>query len=105
MLRHTTQPNRGRMALAQIDGVHAMTDVTGSAWRGILLEICRGSAVVCSHRFGEPALPVPWRAKRALPPEHQAATGPPARASAWPETAPNGSANLLTDPQTSGGIW
>jgi hypothetical protein len=43
MLRHTTQLNRVGMALAQIDGVHAMTDVTGFGLAGHLLEICRGS--------------------------------------------------------------
>ena len=43
MLRHTTQLNRVGMALAQIDGVHAMTDVTGFGLAGHLLEICRGA--------------------------------------------------------------
>ncbi|MBP6375271.1 MAG: selenide, water dikinase SelD, partial [Giesbergeria sp.] len=43
MLRHTTQLNRVGIALAQLDGVRAMTDVTGFGLAGHLLEICRGS--------------------------------------------------------------
>ena len=45
MLRRTTQLHRVGEALAHIDGLHAMTDVTGFGLAGHLLEICRGSGL------------------------------------------------------------
>jgi selenide, water dikinase len=45
MLRYTTQLNRVGMALGALDGVHAMTDVTGFGLAGHLLEVCRGSGL------------------------------------------------------------
>ena len=107
MLRHTTQLNRVGMALAQIDGVHAMTDVTGFGLAGHLLEICRGSqlsAQVDLERL--PLIPsaVQW-AREGV------STGASGRNWAaygtdvdWPETAPDWQRTLLTDPQTSGGL-
>ena len=107
MLRHTTQLNRVGVALAQIDGVHAMTDVTGFGLAGHLLEICRGSQL--SAHIDLESLPliasaVAW-AKDGV------ATGASGRNWAaygaevhWPETAPEWQRTLLTDPQTSGGL-
>jgi selenide,water dikinase len=107
MLRHTTQLNRVGVALAQIDGVHAMTDVTGFGLAGHLLEICRGSKL--SAHIDLESLPliasaVAW-AKDGV------ATGASGRNWAaygaevhWPETAPEWQRTLLTDPQTSGGL-
>jgi selenide,water dikinase len=43
MIRHTTQLNRVGIALAAMDDVHAMTDVTGFGLAGHLLEMCRGA--------------------------------------------------------------
>ena len=45
MIETTTQLNRVGPALAQIDGVHAITDVTGFGLLGHLLEMCRGANV------------------------------------------------------------
>lgn len=107
MLATTTQLNSAGPKLAAIEGVHALTDVTGFGLAGHALEIARGSSCVAhihwpqvpllpgvetlaqngcitgaSGRnwasYGEHiALPSPWN------PTHQA---------------------LLTDPQTSGGL-
>ncbi|MCO5112209.1 MAG: selenide, water dikinase SelD, partial [Burkholderiaceae bacterium] len=106
MLRHTTQLNRVGVALAQIDGVHAMTDVTGFGLAGHLLEICRGSqlsAQIVLENLPLIASAVAW-AKEGI------ATGASGRNWAaygaevhWPETAPEWQRTLLTDPQTSGG--
>ena len=43
MISTTTLLNRAGTDLAQLPGVHAMTDVTGFGLLGHLLEICRGS--------------------------------------------------------------
>lgn len=51
MIAVTTQLNRTGTALAKMDGVHAMTDVTGFALLGHLLEICRGSQLAADIEF------------------------------------------------------
>ena len=45
MIGSTTLLNRPGADIAEIDGVHAMTDVTGFGLLGHLAEICRGSGV------------------------------------------------------------
>lgn len=45
MLSVTTQLNQVGSVLCQIDGVHALTDVTGFGLLGHLLEICRGAGL------------------------------------------------------------
>ncbi len=107
MLRHTTQLNRVGMALAQIDGVHAMTDVTGFGLAGHLLEICRGSQLSAQVDLGHLPLiesAVQW-AREGV------ATGASTRNWAaygaevdWPAQSPDWQRTLLTDPQTSGGL-
>ncbi|WP_119966114.1 selenide, water dikinase SelD [Simplicispira lacusdiani] len=107
MLRHTTQLNRVGAALAQIDGVHAMTDVTGFGLAGHLLEICRGSGL--SAQVDLASLPLIASAVRWA--REGVATGASNRNWTaygeevdWPIAAPDWQRTLLTDPQTSGGL-
>jgi selenide,water dikinase len=107
MLHHTTQLNRVGSELGGLDGVHAMTDVTGFGLAGHLLEMCRGSRLAAELDFS--ALPLIESA--AIHARNGIATGASARNWAGygadvtlaPELQPWQQA-LLTDPQTSGGL-
>ena len=107
MLATTTQLNTPGLKLADLPGVHAMTDVTGFGLGGHLLEICRGSQLGASVRFNDLPLieeALSW-AREGI------ATGASGRNwtgygheiscagdfSSWQR-------NLITDPQTSGGL-
>ncbi|HEY2815508.1 MAG TPA: selenide, water dikinase SelD [Casimicrobiaceae bacterium] len=103
----TTQLNTPGIDLGALDGVHAMTDVTGFGLLGHLLEICRasnGAAVIDLHRI--PLLPAATElAKQGY------VTGASGRnfEGYGAEVAIGPSAgelarSLLTDPQTSGGL-
>jgi selenide,water dikinase len=107
MLQSTTQLNRVGMHLAAMNEVHAMTDVTGFALLGHLLEICRGSHLTAELRFSSlPVLPA------ALQLAQQGySTGAAERN--WnsygaeidlPDGFPEWQRKLLCDPQTSGGL-
>src|SRR5271169_303721 len=107
MLQTTTQLNRVGMRLASMPQVHAMTDVTGFALLGHLLEICRGSRLGAEIRFDDmPILPA------ALQLAQQGyATGAAERN--WnsygaevdlPHGFPEWKLKLMCDPQTSGGL-
>lgn len=107
MLRLTTQLNRVGSQLAQLHGVHAMTDVTGFGLAGHLLEICRGSGLAATIGFDRlPLVPLAVDlVKQGI------ATGASTRnwnsygadvmldgeLAQWQQ-------KLLTDPQTSGGL-
>src|SRR5882672_5626233 len=103
----TTQLNLPGMELANLAGVHAMTDVTGFGLLGHLLEMCRGSGLAARITAADlPLLP----GLQALV-QSGIATGASARN--WQSygnevrLAPNLDASfhaLLTDPQTSGGL-
>ena len=56
MIASTTQLNTPGPALACLDGVHAVTDVTGFGLAGHLLEICKASRVAANLDFN--ALPL-----------------------------------------------
>ncbi len=107
MIASATRLNRVGTALAELKGVHAMTDVTGFGLLGHLREICRGSNL--GARIDFESLPV---LAAALPLAEQGfVTGAGARnwasysegvrlprdLAAWQQA-------LLCDPQTSGGL-
>ncbi len=107
MISSTTQLNTPGSALVDMPGVHAMTDVTGFALLGHVLEICRGSKLTAEIEFAKlPVLPVALElAKKGY--------APGASARNWtsygkdvvlPDVMPEWQKNLLCDPQTSGGL-
>jgi selenide,water dikinase len=107
MLEVTTQLNTPGIRLAELDGVHALTDVTGFGLLGHLYEICKGSGLNAHIRLAD--VPILSAAR------HLAQAGYVTGASArnWTsigefvDLAPGvepWQRNLLTDPQTSGGL-
>jgi selenide,water dikinase len=107
MLAVTTQLNVIGTELAEIAGIHAMTDVTGFGLLGHLLEVCRGSNLAAELDLARlPLLP----AARALA-EQGVNTGAAGRnwASygdevALPGALPAWQRHILCEPQTSGGL-
>lgn len=107
LLETTTQLNTPGSALAELPGVHAMTDITGFGLLGHLHEICRGSNLRAEIRFD--SLPVLSAALRLV--QDGYATGASDRN--WdsfgrhvtlPPGMPEWKKKLLCDPQTSGGL-
>ena len=106
LIASTTRLNAIGPVLAEMDGVHAMTDVTGFGLLGHLLEMCRGAGLAAEIE-GFPALleGVEALARAGL------RTGASGRnwASyggdvALPPGFEDWRRDLLTDPQTSGGL-
>ncbi|MFO7188530.1 MAG: selenide, water dikinase SelD [Pseudomonadota bacterium] len=107
MVATTTRLNTPGRQLAELEGVHAMTDVTGFGLAGHLLEICRGSKLAAEIEFD--AVPLLGVAREWA--QQGVATGAsgrnwasygaqvdlPAGFESWKQA-------LLTDPQTSGGL-
>jgi selenide, water dikinase len=107
MIETTTQLNTPGPKLAQMKGVHAITDITGFGLVGHLMEMCRGSGVRAEVRFAD--LPVLSAARHLA--ELGYATGASdrnwascAEAVSMASDAPAWHRKLLTDPQTSGGL-
>lgn len=107
MLALTTQLNSAGSELAAVDGVHAMTDVTGFGLLGHLAEMCRAAALGAVVQFD--ALPLIDAAVAHA--KDGIATGAAARN--WQSVADmlegadalaDWQQNLLADPQTSGGL-
>jgi selenide,water dikinase len=107
MIALTTKLNKPGVALAQLDGVHALTDVTGFGLAGHLLEMARGSKLMAQVHWD--AIPIIEEAIQHV--KADIYTGASTRnwagygsevtlasnLSLWQQ-------NLLTDPQTSGGL-
>jgi selenide,water dikinase len=107
MLDWTTRLNTPGEALADLQGVHALTDVTGFGLAGHLLEILRGSKLAGEVQFD--ALPVIPEALEWA--QQGVATGASDRnwkgyghEVALPAGFPDWKRKLITDPQTSGGL-
>ena len=107
LLASTTRLNTPGEALAEMAGVHALTDVTGFGLAGHLLEVLRGSKLTGEVRLD--AVPVIPEALGAV--MEGVATGASDRN--WrsyghevslPQGAPEWVRKLVTDPQTSGGL-
>ncbi|MCB1890335.1 MAG: selenide, water dikinase SelD [Rhodocyclaceae bacterium] len=107
MIRHTTRLNTPGPALAAMDAVHAVTDVTGFGLAGHLLEVCRGSRLAARLDFDR----IPLIDAAAGFARDGIATGASGRN--WAgycdqvHLAPgmqDWQQKLLTDPQTSGGL-
>ena len=106
MLKYTTQLNQVGTKLSQIDGVHALTDVTGFGLAGHLLEVCRGSKLAAKVTFD--AVPVIDEALSHV----QAGIFTGASTRNWTgyghevrfSAEPSWQKQLMTDPQTSGGL-
>ena len=107
MVEVATQLNTPGTALAEMEDVHALTDVTGFGLAGHLLEICRGSKLGAEVRFDD--LPVLPEALEWV--KEGTATGASDRN--WkgyghevrmPAGSPDWKQKLISDPQTSGGL-
>ena len=107
MIDYTTQLTRPGIDLARLPGVHALTDVTGFGLAGHLLEMCRGAGL--HARIDWPSIPFIEPAVTHV--RSGIFTGASTRnwaAYAGEVALPAGTADwqrqLLTDPQTSGGL-
>ena len=105
MLQSTTQLNAVGAELADIHGVHAMTDVTGFGLLGHVLEMCRGANLGARILLDR----VPLLPGIETLAQHGIATGAADRnwASYGGEVSlrcPDWQRAILCDPQTSGGL-
>jgi selenide,water dikinase len=106
MVDSATRLNTPGPRLARIEGVHALTDVTGFGLLGHLLEVCKGSKVAATIRWAQVPL-LPGAAELARAGFKTGASG-----RNWAgygnlvDLGRYGDVEhaLLTDPQTSGGL-
>ncbi|SAL49425.1 selenophosphate synthetase [Caballeronia cordobensis] len=109
MIDATTKLNRPGAELAQLDGVHALTDVTGFGLLGHALELARGAKLTARIRYAD----LPWLPQVREFVREGIYTGASGRN--WNAYGHDVSLNaqgkegdearaLLTDPQTSGGL-
>jgi len=107
MVDSMTQLNAPGSEMQRIEGVHAMTDVTGFGLLGHLLEMCRGASLGAEVTFE--TLPLFTQAQRLA----EAGVGTGGAKRDWssyghevelPADAPEWWRGLLCDPQTSGGL-
>jgi selenide,water dikinase len=107
MVEWTTKLNTPGRRLSEMDGVHALTDVTGFGLAGHLLEICRGSRLAAEVRTAD----VPMIAEAVDWVKQGVATGASERNwtgyghdVALPPGSEDWVKKMVTDPQTSGGL-
>jgi selenide,water dikinase len=107
MVASTTKLNTPGIALADLEAVHALTDVTGFALAGHALEIARGAGA--GVRIDWAAVPLLTGVRELA--ERGMVTGASGRnwasygaSVALPERFAAADRALLTDPQTSGGL-
>jgi selenide,water dikinase len=107
MVGWSTRLNTTGARLADMAGVHAVTDVTGFGFAGHLLEICRGSRLDCRVTYQD----VPMIEEAVTHARNGIWTGASGRNWAsygeqviLPADMPEWQQKLLTDPQTSGGL-
>jgi selenide, water dikinase len=107
LIATTTQLNSVGVELAEIDGVHALTDVTGFGLLGHLLEVCRGAGLTAHLAASRlPLLPAAVGfAQQGIGPgaieRNLASFGADVDFAA---TVANWQKNLMADAQTSGGL-
>ncbi len=107
LIANTTQLNTPGPVLGCLDGVHAVTDVTGFGLLGHLMEMCKGSKLRARVDFS--AIPLLTRAAEFV--ESGYITGASGRnwasyghAVKITDSHVDLAKTLLTDPQTSGGL-
>ena len=107
MVESATQLNTPGVPLADMAGVHALTDVTGFGLLGHLVEMSRGSKLRARLRLAD----VPILSAASHLAQQGYATGASDRnwescqdAVMLPAAMPDWQRRLLTDPQTSGGL-
>jgi selenide,water dikinase len=107
MIGATTKLNRPGADLSRLDGVHALTDITGFGLLGHTLELARGSNLTARVRYAD----LPWLPDVVSLAGAGIFTGASGRN--WdaygknivlPSSFPATARTLLTDPQTSGGL-
>lgn len=106
LIASTTQLNSVGREVGGIEGVHAVTDVTGFGLLGHALEICRGSGLSADLGTDPPLLAGVEALARAgvrtgASTRNWASYGGEVR---LPADLPDWKRDLLTDPQTSGGL-
>lgn len=107
MLASTTRLNSAGSALAELDSVHAMTDVTGFSLLGHSLEMCRGSGLAATLDFSA----LPWLEPSLKLAQQGIKTGASDRnwnacesQASLAAGLPASARDLVCDPQTSGGL-
>lgn len=107
MIALTTKLNKPGIALSQLDSVHALTDVTGFGLAGHLLELCRGAKLSAQIQWD--SIPVVAEAVKLVKEGIYTGASPRNWLGYGHEVAMNSHSddwqkNLLSDPQTSGGL-
>ena len=107
MIKWTTKLNTPGELLADMPGVHALTDVTGFGLAGHLLEILRGSKLAGEVKFDDLPLiseALDWARQGTKTGATDRNWNGYGRDVRMPAGAPDWQRAIVTDPQTSGGL-